>query len=196
MSWIATPQPARSVASTGPSVTFGRPVVAEGSARLRAFGSIDSFRNGRSRWNELPRAPRRPLPVSAKMPDHWRAFQRSPMPRPTASVPRRVDSPHRTHDPFRLREDGARAPPWRHARRSAGHKVTRLLRSQRQSPELRTDSCQTHPLSRHARATRSMAIRYAASRSETCSRSARSCTSQKALVIHESSLRSTSSRSQ
>ena len=98
--------------------------------------------------------------VTAEMPGHWRAFQRSPTPRPTGSVPRRVDSPHRTHQPFGLREDGARAPPWRHARRLAAHKVTRLLRSQRQNPKSRTDSCQPHPLSRHARATRSLAIRY------------------------------------
>jgi hypothetical protein len=34
------------------------------------------------------------------------------------------------------------------------------------------DSWQTHPLSRHVRSTRSIAIRYAASRRETCSRSA------------------------
>ena len=79
----------------------------------------------------------------AEMSGHWRALQRSPMPRPTASVPRRVDSPHRTQPVSGSREDGARGPPWSHAKRLAAHKAMRLLRCQRPSPRLHTDSCQT-----------------------------------------------------
>ena len=55
---------------------------------------------------------------------------------------------------------------------------------------------QTQPLSWHARATRSIAIKYAASRRETCSRSAISQTAENPAAIRDSSFRSTSSRSQ
>jgi hypothetical protein len=110
--------------------------------------------------------------VNVEMPAHWRVCQRLPMPRPTVCVPQRADTPRRTCQTFGLCQAVARVKPWRRATRLVAHEAMRLRRSQRQSPGLHTDSCQTHPLSRHARATRSMAIRYAASRSETCSRSA------------------------
>lgn len=66
---------------------------------------------------------------------------------------------------------------------SDGRAATPLPSVRHLSQALRTDSCQTHPLSRHACATRSIVTRYAPSRSDACSASARACTSARLAVI-------------
>jgi len=121
------------------------------------------------------------------------ARHRSPPPRPTARGPLHEGTRRHTRRRSPRRGAPVRGRPSRRARWPGEPRVKPLQMYRSRFRALRTDSCQTHPLSRHARATRSIAIRYAASRSDTCSPPARSCTAAEAAVIHVSSLWSTSS---
>ena len=122
--------------------------------------------------------------ASAGTPVRWRANRALPTPLPTVCALRREGTHRRSGQSSGPLEGGARARPSRRATSSDAHGARRPLPSRCRNLRLHTDSCQTHPLWRHACATRSTAIKYAAARSETCSLSAR--------LIHESSLTSTS----
>jgi hypothetical protein len=120
---------------------------------------------------------RRSRRVIARTSRRRRGYRMSPELSPTESLLQSAGTPRRRPQSFVPSEADARVPPSRRARQSGACTAPPPPSWRRQNPGLHTDSCQTHPLVRHARATRSIAIRCAASRSDTPSVFARSWTS-------------------
>jgi hypothetical protein len=77
--------------------------------------------------------------------------------RTRAFEPRREGTRRCRHHLFCLRGGGVRGPPWRHARRTGERSAMTLRSCRSQNRASDRDSCHTHPLSRHACATRSTA---------------------------------------